>query len=178
MTPGMKRLLMVASLSVLVTAAVWASSKFYSCPGWPRRLYHNVVLGEDYAAPDVQFQSRMAGGGRSPEGNRISFREYRSSDCVDVTFEVEGLGSVAEAQEKMRKTVARASRVVERNNKLDLNQEPAGPRAVLMFTGKNDAAMIAWTSGKTLVTITSSSLPHALAYEKRCCEYIMPQADE
>ena len=170
----MRKLLLLLALLAGLGGAAAVAGVCYVCPHLPARLYHKVVFGEDYVGPGVQFKRRMAGGGRTAKGQRFSFSRFNSSDCVDVEFLAETHGSSEQAKERMEELVRSASDVVERNEKLYLNGERAGPRAVLLFRRK---AMIVWTAENRVVTLESASLPHALEYEKRYASRVAPSPD-
>ena len=91
----------------------------------------------------------------------------RASDCVEATSEVHNEGSPLEAADEMEKRIRGATRVIEQGPLLDPHGEPLGERAVLLVKGESNAEIVALYKGKNkLYLIQSSSLAHALAYEK------------
>jgi hypothetical protein len=163
------RIVLLASLSVLivlVTGILWLL--YGDCTGLPKRLYHRVVLGEDFVSKDVRFRFYMAGNGHTPKGHTFDFTTVRASDCVEVTSRTENEGTAAEAEKEMEKMVRNASRVIERGPEVDQNGQPVGKRTVLLFENRDKRAIVVWTRGMSqLFTIESASLSHALEYEKR-----------
>ena len=149
----------------------------YLCPHLPVRLYHKLFFGEDYVGPDVQFERRMAGGGRTATGQRFSFSRFSSSDCIDVDFQTERYDSDEDAKKRMSDLIRSSSEVVERSEKLYLNGTRAGPRAVLLFNEYSPKAIIVWTAENRVVSLGSTSLSHALEFEKRYHNRVSPAPD-
>jgi hypothetical protein len=163
----MKALLLglLLCLALLVGMALWLS--YGDCTGLPKRLYHRIVLAEkEFIDKDVRFMVRSQGAMLSPNGRLAGFTAVRASDCVQVIIESEDEGSAMKAEDEMEKKIRGASRVVERGLKDDLPGHPEGERAVL-FGSDARAEIVIWFKGNSrLNIIESTSLAHALAYEK------------
>jgi hypothetical protein len=164
----MKKLLLILASVVGLVGALAAVGIGYICPHLPARLYHKVFLGEDFVGPNVRFRMYQgASASMTPEGYSFTESWRRSTDCVDILNRVETYSSPEKAEARMRSIVAGASTVLERNEKVYSNGERDGPRAVLL--GENrERAIIIWIWGNNrVVIIESSSLPHALEFERR-----------
>lgn len=154
----------------LMLALVGAHRLF---PGLSQRWYHRVFLGEDFISPDVQFKRTMTAVWLNPGGpenarkpEEITYAWYSSSDWVEVLVQREIYSSDVAATKKMEELVSNAPSVLERNERIDMYGERVGPRAVLITEGRDLPAVIVWTNGNVVVTVESSSLPHALEIEK------------
>lgn len=161
-----KRALLLG-LVLLAGTVLWVSYG-EECTGLPKRLFHRIVLGEtDFIATDTRFKVWAMGSGGTDEGYSTDFTQLRASDCVTVYSETESMGSPMEAQGAMEKRIRGASRVVERGPKVDLPGHPDGERAVLLLANETSAEIVVWFRGNSrLHIIESTSLAHALAYEK------------
>ncbi len=138
------------------------------CTALPQRLYHRIVLRErDFIASDVRFKVLMMGSGRTPDGHSTDFTGVLASDCVEVMSDTESVDSPMQAETEMDHKIRAASRVIEHGPTVDLPNQPAGERAVLLFENEERAEVILWFKGHSkLNKIESASLAHALAYEK------------
>ena len=154
----------IAFCLILIPLGLWRISH-PECTGLLQRLSHNIVLQEkDNIGPDIRFRVRMMGSGRTPEGYSTDFTDVRSSDCVEITSETVSTDSSAQAESELKKEKHAAARILE-ESKVDLPNHPNGDRAVLLFVWRKE--IVLWFKGeKTLHKIESSSLAHALAYEK------------
>jgi hypothetical protein len=72
-----------------------------------------------------------------------------------------------QAESEMEEKIRGASRVMEREPRVDLPGHPNGERAILLFEKEGRAEVLLWFRGHSkLHKIESASLAHALAYEK------------
>jgi hypothetical protein len=158
-----------ASLLALVALLIaWLGLLASGCSGLPTRLYHQFLLAEDFASKDIKFKPQMAGNGRTPEGTGFDFQMFRASDCVKVTVTTRSEGSDDRAEQELEKLILTASQVVERGPKDNRDGKPVGKRAILLFANAPKRAVIVWTAGLgSLITVESSSLAHAVEYERR-----------
>ncbi|HSC77107.1 MAG TPA: hypothetical protein VLB32_00970 [Candidatus Acidoferrales bacterium] len=164
----MKKLLLIFASVLGLAAALGAVGVVYSCPHLPARLYHRVFLGEDFVATNVRFRMYQgASASMTPEGYSFSESWRRSTDCVEVLNRVETYASPEKAEDRIRSIIDGASEVLERNEKVYADGTREGPRAVV-FRGKREQAVIIWIwKENKVVTVESSSLPHALEFERR-----------
>lgn len=161
--------LVLTPLGLAVIAAVLGV--YFRCPAWPRRVYYTTILGRNYMDKEVQFDRISTGVWMRPRGQegtggvqQVNSSWHISSDCVRVLVKIETYGSESEAEKRMQELIAQASRVVERNERVNHNGERIGPKAVLLVGQK---AMVIWTNKNDVVSIHSSSLVHALELERR-----------
>jgi len=145
----------------------WTS--FGSCAALSRirRSYHAVVLGDkDFIAKRVRFKSRGAGTLLLPNGLLGGFTIVSAKDCVDVFVEGDDEGSPAQAEDEMEKKIQKAVRVEGRAPIVGPRGE-LGERVVLLGKEEPKAEIVTILKGKRyLGLIKSSSLAHALAFEK------------
>ena len=151
-------------LVVIIVGLVWVW--FRDCPGVFRRYCHTILLRDkDFIAADVRFRESGAGAFVPPNGRLSGFTTFRASDCVDVIVEDEDEGSPAQAEDDMEKRIRGASRVTEEG--LVRYGKFIAQRAVLLTPeGRAAEILTQFKDNRRLHVIRSSSLSHALAYEK------------
>lgn len=163
--PSAKFLLLGTFLLVVIIVGLMCV-RFRECPGSFRRYYHKVVLREqDFIAADVRFRETGAGA-FVPNNRRLSgFTTVRASDCVDVIVEVEDAGSPTQATAEMEGRIRAAGHVIE---ELPVRYgKYVAQRAVLLAPGGRAAEILTqYQDDRRLHVIRSTSLSHALAYEK------------
>lgn len=150
-------------LVVIIVGLVWV--RFRDCPEVFRRYYHTIFLRDkDFIAADVRFRESGAGAFVPPNGRLSGFTTFRASDCVDVIVEDEDEGSPTQAAEETEKRIRAAGVVIEelpvRHGKF------IAQRAVLTPEGRAAEILTQYKDDRRLHVIRSSSLSHALAYEK------------
>lgn len=87
---------------LIVVVAVVAYVSLMSCPGFFRRSYHTIVLGDKNY---VEGRFRVQGHGTSllSSGRLAGFTTLRSSDCVNVVVWAEDLGSPGKPEKKSKR---------------------------------------------------------------------------
>jgi len=129
----------------------------------------NQTGPESVAVKHLKFESMLMGSGTSAEGDRVSFERLASPDGVDVFFEFvfpPGGRSVSQVMSDDRR---KAKKVLE-ESKISSPDGYDGTRLVLVqvddVTGK-ERIVIAWESKDSVRRIVSTSLGHALEFEKQ-----------
>jgi len=148
----------------IMAGVAWVS--LMNCPGLFRRSYHTIVLGDKNY---VEGRFRVQGHGTSllSSGRLAGFTTLRSSDCVNVIVLAEDQGSPEQAKEEMEKRIRGASKVVEQVSLFDPHGETIGQRAILLVQEQPGIEIVAQHKNDAkLLVIGSTSLAHALAYEK------------
>ena len=168
--PGrIKKKTTVVFLGLILLIAITAgavSVSLMKCAGSLRRSYHTIVLG-DKNYVEGRFKVQGHGTALVSSGRLAGFTSLRSSDCVNVDVLAEDQGSPEQAKEEMEKRIRGASKVVEQVSLFDRHEETIGQRAVLVVQGKPRVEIIAQHKNDAkLFVIGSTSLAHALAYEK------------
>jgi len=125
----------------------------------------------DQAANHFQFKNEVGGNGITEDGHEFSFHTYKSQDGVWLSTYVETCPSPELAKKAFDEKVREASSVIARGPRFDRNGEYLGERVVLKVEKKTQAkveaeSFICWTTPSRLHCIESTSLRHALAYEK------------
>ncbi|HZE71869.1 MAG TPA: hypothetical protein VE135_20360 [Pyrinomonadaceae bacterium] len=118
---------------------------------------------------NINFRPSQAASGTLPDGTRFSVQNYESSDGVDISIRIDTCSSRAVAKKKLLKFVKNA-RVIKREPKLDQNGAVVGERFVVRFPAKGkykSQAGILWVNKAEIYYIQSSSLQHAIVFEKR-----------
>ena len=116
--------------------------------------------------PDVTFTGGVSGQ-MVRHGRSVDFQVFQSSDGVQLQMSVETFRTTAQAQNEVERSVANAAKVVERvKNKGGIGQPP--DRVVIYRRTKDPSRKVAimWTVGRDVHVIDSSSLKHALLFEK------------
>ena len=165
-TPGTTKAVLCVSLCavLIATGVVWLS--FKDCVGLFRRAYHTIVLG-DKNYVEVRFRVQGHGTSLLSSGRLGGFTTLRSSDCVNVIVWAEDQGSPEQAKEEMEKRIRGASKVVEQVSLFDPHGETIGQRAILLVQEQPGIEIVAQHKNDAkLFVIGSTSLAHALAYEK------------
>jgi hypothetical protein len=130
---------------------------------------HLMVLVVSVSAQTIQFKDELGGNGRRGLVP-ISFHEYVSSDNVGISTTIEKHSSSARAKRELRRRIKTAARIVESAAKLDEEGRVVGARVVAIFKPKapfGPQAIIFWTDRSDLHIIESTSLKHALEFEKQ-----------
>jgi hypothetical protein len=115
---------------------------------------------------EIKFKRTLMGDGFN-EGRRTSFMAYESDDGVKVLLSVETFPSPALARRELLRSVREAEKVLEHQRSIN-NRNPYEERASLILKSQDSSpkTAILWTSGRDLHFIESSSLRHALLFEK------------
>lgn len=117
------------------------------------------------------FKFKWDGGGRVPKKSalEVSFSRYKSDDNVLVERIVEKYKSAHDALVELNKLTARASQVMERNQKKAWDGSQVGDRVQLLFKNSTTSPRIAiaWTDGSRVFLLRSDSLQHALDFERQ-----------
>ena len=168
--PGrIKKKTTVVFLGLILLIAITAgavSVSLMKCAGSLRRSYHTIVLG-DKNYVEVRFRVQGHGTSLLSSGRLGGFTTLRSSDCVNVIVWAEDQGSPEQAKEEMEKRIRGASKVVEQVSLFDPHGETIGQRAILLVQEQSGIEIVAQHKNDAkLFVIGSTSLAHALAYEK------------
>ena len=168
--PGrIKKKTTVVFLGLILLIAITAgavSLSLMKCAGSLRRSYHTIVLG-DKNYVEVRFRVQGHGTSLLSSGRLGGFTTLRSSDCVNVIVWTEDQGSPEQAKEEMEKRIRGASKVVEQVSLFDPHGETIGQRAILLVQEQPGIQIVAQHKNDAkLLVIGSTSLAHALAYEK------------
>lgn len=139
--------------------------RYYSAPP---SMCAPTDLRQELEFKAVQFYS-----GRKANGATFSAGIYESSDGVGVSTTVETYSSAAQAKNEMKKRIRKAARVIERSSKVDKNDKLIGERVVISVTrgtGNGAYATVLWANQEDLHIIESTSLRHALEFERKAME--------
>ena len=119
----------------------------------------------------IRFSAEGVACGRVTDGGgRFSVASYRSSYFVRLSDAYYGYDSPDKANEVFDQHVAESVHVTEITPKLDEHGKTVGRRAVVTAFNEQRTgyyACVFWTDGSGLHAITSSSLRHALEFEKQ-----------
>lgn len=121
------------------------------------------------ALTPIRFQAESTACGRVIDGGEFSATAYSSSYSVRLSFAHYSYSSKDEANEVFDHYVREAVRVVETTPNLNKRGIPLGRRAVTISYNpetKQTYASVFWTDGGALHFIESSSLLHAIEFEK------------
>jgi hypothetical protein len=153
-----------AVLFVLATGALLLRHR--SCPHYHRRFLSTILARSYSPGPDVEFKWRMSGSGTTKDGARFDDSEYVSTDCASISVIYYTFPSAETAGDRVTADV-KAARTVYPN---DMNrkgvEEPDDERTVLLARPSGNYEVLRRT-GNRLLQIESSSLNHALEYERR-----------
>jgi hypothetical protein len=122
------------------------------------------------AETELEFKEILVGERITQKGVRFPFHSWRASDGVIVNSSMAEFNSVIEARSAFSKRLREASREIEASSKTDDKGRRIGERAVVIFTSANSKSEfvgIIWTDGPVFHDVESSSLRHALAFERR-----------
>ena len=132
-------------------------------------LSNNVLRqSEAHDRQIIEFKAQAFFNGRSKNGVRFCRNFYSSSDGVGVSQILETYASAARAKAELKKRVHRARKIIEQSVKSAQNGETV-QRVVLLFPAarrRKSSAAILWTEGAVLYAIESTSLEHALMFER------------
>jgi hypothetical protein len=142
--------------------------------------YRSTVIAQTQPpTTEIEFEGVSAGSGRKREGTPFSFALYKSTDRIGVSASTEKYRSPNAAANAFRKKMGHAAKVVEIGTKFNPEGKRTGARSVAIFPPQGTSkaqAMVLWTDGSDFHYIQSTSLRHALAFEKsstldlRCLE--------
>jgi len=121
-------------------------------------------------AQEIQFNDMAGGKGTTKDGAPFSFHHYQSSDGIGVSVTRENRDTRSRAQRALKKRLKGAARIIERGEKVNEKDSSVGQRVVAEFAldgSDKTYVSIIWTYGGQLYFIESSSLQHALEFEKR-----------
>ena len=122
---------------------------------------------------EIEFKAVQFYSGRKASGATFSAGMYQSSDGVAVSTTVETYSSAARAKNEMKKRIRKATRVIERGSKVDKNGKLIGERVILSLSGgtRHGAYVtVLWADREDLHIIESTSLKHALEFERKSVE--------
>jgi len=131
-----------------------------------RRLLFTAFTRNYVPDSSVEFKLLGSFDGRGPQGSAFESFEFHSTDCVDLRTEYLAFGMESDAEDAMTRQINSAKRIVAPISQVRSNPDMShkGDRAVI-FDGWN--YVILRRFGAKLHTITSSSLNHALEFERR-----------
>jgi hypothetical protein len=118
----------------------------------------------------VEFQAVKYYSGRKGNGAQFSAGTYDSTDGKVVSSTVETYRSATRAKSELKKRIKKATEIVERGSKRNRNGKLIGYRVVVMLRGGSQFgtyATVLWLAGEELHIIESSSLQHALEFERQ-----------
>jgi hypothetical protein len=136
-------------------------------------LFTGVIgLGATYIGNRIYLRFENAGAGSlaTRSGGRGGFTVFRSRDGADLSFAHLAFPSREVAGESFQDTLSRASRIVEREALYDRSGNTlVGERVVALFPARNGSewAVVICLDDTKLYQISSSSLRHALVFDKR-----------
>lgn len=151
----------VIGLSTLVLA-----TESRRCPQFPKRLMRALLLQSYVPSADVSFKWQMSASGNTPDGGRFDDSLYLSTDCVKVNVTYYSFPSTATAERRFDSSLQAARVVYAKSVQPDTEEKPYDQRIVLAAQA-NGLYDILHRNGNRLLQIESSSLSHALEYEKR-----------
>lgn len=118
----------------------------------------------------IEFEDIQGGRGKTEDGVPFSYHLYKSSDGIRVTTTVENRGSPVRANQALQRKIKKASKIIEQKANLDDKGQRVGERVVAIFPSngsEKEHSAVLWTEGSHFHYIESSSLGHALKFEKR-----------
>jgi hypothetical protein len=118
----------------------------------------------------ITFTETIGGKGTTRDGAPYSTHVYKSSDGIVVSVIRENQDSASKAGKALQRKIKQANKILEESPKLDEKGQRIGKRVVAMFApddSLNKQASVIWTDGQQLYYIKSSSLKHALEFEKQ-----------
>lgn len=133
--------------------------------------YESTVIAHAQTSnTEIEFKGVSAGSGRKRDGTPFSFALYKSTDHTGVSASTEKYRSSNAAANALRKKLGRAANVVETGSKFSPDGKRIGTRSVAIFPSQGTSkaqAMVLWTNRSDFHYIQSTSLKHALAFEKK-----------
>ena len=156
------RVLGLASF-ILFVPLLWGH--LYGCNKLWRRLFPTVIAQEYVPDSSVEFNRLSSADGVGPKGAAFETFEFRSTDCINVDSSYLRFGIENDAKEVMIQQINSAQRVITPTSQIaspDGNRQ--GERTVIFIRGEY---VILRKLGVKLHSISSSSLNHALEFERR-----------
>ena len=104
------------------------------------------------------------------DGFDIDLRGFLSSDGNEVSYSISSPRGSARVTDKFEDEIARADYVVVREPLRSADGRHVGERAIILFQNTRthkEVAAVLWTSSRSLHSIESGSLYHALEFEKQ-----------
>jgi len=136
------------------------------CPNLPRRLMLGLLLQRYSPGPAIEFKWQMSASGATPDGGRFDSTQYMSSDCVGIFVTYSTFSSAATAKERLDSSIAIASSVHAKSGHPGADTNLADQRIILSSQPKGTYEILR-RNGNRILRIESSSLNHALEYERR-----------
>lgn len=156
--------LVLAVAAVLVAAAFLAAK--HRCPHVGKRLVR-TILRQPYApGREIEFRWQMSASGTTPDGARFDDSRYLSSDYVELTVTHYSFPTVGVAKESLDQSARTARTIYFKSVQPDTETNHVGERIVLS-TQSQEHYEVFHRNGSRLLQIDSSSLNHALEYERR-----------
>jgi len=160
------RLLILGLLTATGFSILVMVSEARRCPKFTRRLVRTILLQPYSPGSDVDFKWQMSASGNTPDGGRFDDSQYMSTDCIKVSVTYYSFSSVMAARSRFDTSLETARKVYAKSSGSDTDANPSDRRIV--FVGpSNGLYEILHRNGNRLLQIESSSLNHALEYERR-----------
>jgi hypothetical protein len=153
----------VALLAVSTAASVTAHRQ---CPYLGKRLLREVLRQSYTPSREVEFRWKMSASGTTPDGARFDDTQYIGSDCVKVDVTYYSFSSPGNATEHFNNSVKTAHTIYAQNTTRDEKGNVTDQRAVLSPQSQKLYEILHW-NGTRVLQIESSSLNHAIEYERR-----------
>lgn len=118
---------------------------------------------------EITFERTEAGRRARPTGEAISFQEFKASDGVWLSTEVETYKSPDLAIKELQTRIKEAVNIIERKPLLDEKGTRMGERVVAQFASIENHPpyyAVIWATELNLRTIASPSLKHIEEFEK------------
>lgn len=158
--------LLVGVLAVIAGTLLLDQRRFR----FPKTLSEKIATTHNPVRETAEYKSIVAGHGTAQDGSPVSFTIYLSVDDVYVKKSVERHRSPRLAEEALQERLRSALTIVEQGRRLRRDGQQIGDRAVVMLapgTTQQAQAAVLWTDGSDLLSLESSSLRHALEFEKK-----------
>src|SRR5215813_1122870 len=127
-------------------------------------------LFESHSPQQIAFQPVQVSSGKKANGAEFSTGLYDSPDGNTVSSTVETYVSAAYAKREMKNRIKQATKIIERGCKRNQSGKTVGERIVIYLPDKArslEYANVLWLDGENLHIIESSSLEHALDFERQ-----------
>lgn len=129
-----------------------------------------IFARQDLNEQVIHFEPQLFASDLKPDGTRVSYNTYVSADGVGVLFTVQKHRSATSANNALKRRIRKASKIIERGVKLDKDGRRVGDRVLLLSHTRlpqKTVAGVVWSERATLYSVESSSLKHALEFEKQ-----------
>ena len=156
----------VLTLGLIMLLALSASAVIMAkreCPCVDRRLIRQILRQPYQPGREVEFRLRMSGSGTTPDGGRFDGSQYLSSDCVKVIVTYYYYISPGKATEWFDSRVKDGRTIYPQTSAL----ATAADRRAVLWVRPQNSYQILHLSGSRILEIESSSLKHAVEYERR-----------